>query len=146
MATTLPRAEPSYYGPAFEDAKVYDAMNVGVVTCRPETSLADVARMMTGYGMHAVVIADVEDGKRAWGIVTSLDLARAGEDVRTLNAGDVATTDVLTIDSDEPLRAAAKLMAEHRVNHLVAVQPGTDRPAGMISAGGIAAAIAFGRG
>lgn len=144
MPTTVQRAERSYVGPAFEDAKVHDAMNVGVVTCRPKTSLGDVARMMTGYGMHAIVVSDVDQGRRAWGIVTSLDLARAGEDLRALTAGDLAQTDVLTVDSSEPLTRAARLMADKRVNHLVVVQPGTDQPVGMISAGTIAAAIAYG--
>ncbi len=144
MAHTMQQAERSYVGPPFEDAKVWDAMNVGVVTCRPETSLADVARMMTGYGMHAIVVSDLEEGKRAWGIVTSLDLARAGEDIRVLNAGEVAQTDIITVDSSEPLKGAARMMAEHGISHLVAVQPGTDHPVGMISAGGIAAAIGYG--
>ena len=52
--------ERSYIGPAFEDAKVHDAMRVGVVTCRPETKLADVARMMVGYDIHSVVVSDVQ--------------------------------------------------------------------------------------
>ena len=144
MPSPTSHASRTYVGPAFEDAKVYDAMNVGIVTCRPETGLADVARMMIGYGMHAVVVSDMEHDERAWGIVTSLDLARAGEDIRTLNAGDLASTDVVTVDSNEPLQSAARLMAEHGINHLVAVQPGTSRPVGMVSASGIAAAIGFG--
>ena len=51
----------------------------------------------------------------------------------------------MTIRSDESLKRAAELMAEHGVTHLIAVQPDTDRPAGMISARGIAAALAYGR-
>ena len=137
-------AERSYVGPRFEDAKVRDAMNVGLVTCRPETSLADVARIMTGYGMHAVVVSALEHRQRAWGIVTSLDLARAGEDLSVLNAGEVARVDLVTVETGEPLSRAARIMAEHGISHLVAVQPGTDDPVGMISAGGITAALAYG--
>ena len=69
--------ERSYIGPAFEDAKVHDAMRVGVITCRPETKLADVARMMEGYDVHSVVVSDLGGESGAWGIVTSLDLTRA---------------------------------------------------------------------
>lgn len=144
MPAAAKPAEPSYVGPAFEHARVHDAMNVGVVSCRPETTLADVARMMTGYGMHAIVVSDLEHGRRDWGIVTSLDLARAGDDIRLLNAADVASTDVVTVDSTEPLVEAARLMASRRINHLVVVQPGSDRPVGVISAGAIAAAVAYG--
>ena len=75
--------ERSYFGPAFDDAKVHHAMRVGVITCRPQTRLADVAKMMVGYDVHSVVVADVEEGG-LWGIVTSLDLARAAELVARL--------------------------------------------------------------
>jgi CBS domain-containing protein len=136
--------ERSYVGPAFADAKVRDAMRVGVVTCRPETTLADVARMMIGYDIHSVVVADVEGEAGMWGIVTSLDLARRPDEVGSLTAGEVASTDLVTVDSNESLARAAELMAEHRVTHLIAVQPGTGRPAGMISARGLAAALAYG--
>jgi CBS domain-containing protein len=132
----------TYVGPAFADATVHDAMRVGVVSCRPETKLADVARMMDGYGIHSVVVSDVGDERRMWGIVTSIDLARVADELGSLTARDVASTELITIPSDEPLKRAAELMAEHSVTHLVAVQPDTEQPAGMISARGIAAALA----
>jgi CBS domain-containing protein len=137
--------ERSYIGPAFQEAKVRDAMRVGVVTCRPETRLGDVARMMVGYDIHSVVVSDVQGKGALWGIVTSLDLARVADDISSLTAGDVASTDLVTVQSDEALERAAELMAERGVTHLIAVQPDTDRPAGMISARGIAAALAYGR-
>lgn len=137
--------ERSYVGPAFEDARVGDAMRVGVIACRPETKLADVARMMVGYGVHSVVVSDLRGEGGLWGIVTSLDLARAPDQLDSQTAGEVASTDLVTIHSDESLKRAAELMAEHGVTHLVAVQPDTDQPAGMISARGIAAALAYGR-
>ena len=134
----------SYIGPAFEDAKVYDAMRVGVVSCRPETKLADVARMMIGYDVHSVVVSDVQGEGELWGIVTTLDLARRPDELESLTAGDTASTDLVTIDTSESLRRAAELMSEQGVTHLVAVQPETGRPAGTISARGLAAALAYG--
>jgi CBS domain-containing protein len=134
----------NYFGPAFKDAKVHDVMRVGVVTCRPETKLDDVARMMVGYNVHSIVVAEVGEAT-PWGIVTSLDLAGAPDQLDSLTAGEVASTNLVTIKSDEPLEKAAKLMAEHGISHLVAVQPDVDRPAGMISSRDLAAAIAYGR-
>jgi CBS domain-containing protein len=142
---TVRAKERSYIGPAFEQAKVHDAMRVGVVTCRPETKLTDVARMMVGYDIHSVVVSDVQGEGDLWGIVTSLDLARAPDELGRLTAGEVASRDLVTIRSDESLQEAAELMAEHGIAHLIAVQPDTDRPAGMISARSIAAALAYGR-
>jgi CBS domain-containing protein len=143
--STVRQMERSYIGPAFEDAKVHDAMRVGVITCRPETRLADVARMMVGYEIHSVVVSDVQGEGDLWGIVTSLDLARVADELSSLTAGQVASTDLVTIRSDESLERAAELMAEHGVTHLIAVHPATDRPAGMISARTIVAALAYGR-
>ena len=145
MPATAPEEAPGYVGPAFKDAKVYDAMNVGTVTCRRDTSLADVARMMVGYGMHAVVVSDLVVGERAWGIVTSLDIARVGQGIGSRTAGDVASTELVTVESNEPLEQAAKVMAEHRLNHLVVLQPGTHQPVGMITPREIAAALVYGR-
>ena len=135
--------EHSYIGPAFDDAKVHNAMRVGVITCRPQTRLSDVAKMMVGYDTHSVVVADVDAGG-LWGIVTSLDLARAADQLDTLTASDVASTDLVTIKSDASLREAGKLMDEHRISHLIAVQPEDGRPAGVISSRDLAAAAAFG--
>ena len=137
--------ERSYFGPAFKDAQVHHVMRVGVITCRPQTKLSDVARMMVGYDVHSIVVAEVGTAW-PWGIVTSLDLARIPDDLDTLTAGDVATTDLVTIKSNEPLEEAANLMAEHGISHLIAVQPDQeDQPAGMISARDLTLALAYGR-
>ena len=137
--------ERSYFGPAFKDAQVHHVMRVGVITCRPQTKLADVARMMVGYDVHSIVVEEVGRAQ-PWGIVTSLDLARIPDDLDTLTAGDVATTDLVTIKSNESLAEAANLMAEHGISHLIAVQPDQeDQPAGMISARDLTLALAYGR-
>jgi CBS domain-containing protein len=143
---STPRSVPRrYVGPPLEAAKVGDAMRVGVITCRRETTLADVAKMMVGYDVHAVVVSEVGGDRGLWGIVTSLDLARAAGELGSLTAGDVASTELTTIASNQPLEAAAELMAEHGVTHLVVVQPETNQPVGVISARGLAASLAGGR-
>ena len=135
----------SYFGPAFEDAQVHNVMRVGVVTCRPQTKLADVARMMVGYDVHSIVVAEVGQAT-PWGIVTSLDLAKVPDRLAELTAGDIASTELVTIKSNEPLERAAELMAKNNISHLIAVQPDQeDRPAGMISARDLTMALAYGR-
>jgi CBS domain-containing protein len=134
----------TYFGPAFEDAQVHDVMRVGVVTCRPQTKLADVARMMVGYDVHSIVVAEVGEAS-PWGIVTSLDLARVPDKLDSMTAGEIAKTNLVTIKSNESLEEAAKVMAEHGISHLIAVQPDYDRPAGMISARDLTLALAYGR-
>jgi CBS domain-containing protein len=143
--STRRSAERTYLGPPLYAAKVADAMRVGVITCRRETTLADIAKMMVGYDVHSVVVSEVGGDRGLWGIVTSLDLARAADELGSLTAGDVASTELITIASNQPLDAAAELMAKHGVTHLVVVQPETTQPVGVISARGVAAAVAYGR-
>ena len=81
-------------GPPFQDAKVHDAMRVGMVSCRPETKLADVARMMVGYDVHSVVVSDMQGEGGLWGIVSSIDLAGVADELQSLSAADVASTEL----------------------------------------------------
>jgi len=145
MSTDSPR-QRTYVGPGFADAKVHDAMRLGVVTCQPETSLEDAARTMSGYGIHLLIVASVEGGRhtRSWGAVDALDVARAEAEGKERTVGEIATSELITIDSNAPLSAAARLMAERKIGHLVAVQPGTDQPVGVISSSGLAAVLAWG--
>jgi CBS domain-containing protein len=137
-------SSPAYFGPAFSDAKVRDAMRVGVVTCMPSASPGDAARMMAGYGIHCLIVADASGGHtQPLGVVDALDVARA-EAEGSGTVGEIAG-EPITIESDAPLADAARSMAEHRTSHLVAVQPGSDRPVGVISSSGIAAVLAWGR-
>jgi CBS domain-containing protein len=144
MSTAPPLSQAHYVGPTFDEAKVHDAMRLGVVTCRPQTPLKDVARIMVSYQVHSVVVDDPEASMHPWGIVTNLELAvGATSEEPDLTAGDVAKTeDLVTVASNESLVRAAQLMAEHGISHLLAVQPETGRPVGVISALGIANVIA----
>ena len=137
--------ERSYIGPPFPDAKVGEAMRIGVMTCRPETKLTEVAMIMVGYDTHSVVVSET-GAAESWGIVTTLDLARVAADLDSLTAGEVASAPLVTVDTEASLERAAALMAEHGISHLIAVQPETQRPVGVVSARGIAAAAAHGSG
>jgi len=135
--------ERSYVGPAFDQAKVRDAMRVGVITCRPETKLSEVARMMVGYDVHSIVVTDADPDRGLLGIVSSLDLARAAGELDSVTAREVATTNLITVRTNDPLQRAAEAMAEHEIAHLIVLQPDSDDPVGVISARGGAAAVAY---
>jgi CBS domain-containing protein len=142
MTTGLEASQQHYVGPPFNEAKVHDAMRIGVVTCRPETSLRDVARMMASYKIHSVVVEDVESANPQ-GIVSAIDIATAASsDPARICARDVATTELVTVPANETLEQAARLMSKHGVTHLVALEPETGRPVGVISASGLAAVLA----
>ena len=48
----------SYLTPSLEHARVADAMRAGVISCPPDTSMEDVARIMASNHVHAVVVRD----------------------------------------------------------------------------------------
>jgi CBS domain-containing protein len=116
---------------------VEEAMHRGVVSCPYETTLSTVAHTMATRKVHCVVgFGDLtEDDTQLWGVVSDRDVvaaAAAGEEGRR-TAGDSAATEVLTVGPRETLRRAAQLMTEHDLSHLVVVDPGSGRPAGVLS-------------
>jgi len=140
----------SYLMPSFENARVEDAMRVGIFTCPPETSLKDVARMMASYHVHSVVVTDMDgegESERPWGIVSDLDLVRAGgPDAADRTAGSTANTSIITVATDERLEQAAQLMSKNDTTHLIVVQPGSGKPIGVLSTLDIAGVLAWGEG
>lgn len=134
----------SFVAPPFEKATVVDAMRVGVVSCPPETSIREVARIMATYRIHCVLVSDVE-GHQPWGVVSDLDIvAGAGANIDKLTAREVASTEVVTIAPDDTMLLAAQLMAERKAAHLVVVQPHSGQPVGVLSTLDLAGVLAWG--
>jgi CBS domain-containing protein len=98
----------------------------GVIACDPDASLRTVARAMESHGIHCVLVAG---------------LASDGGDKR---AADVARTEAPTIEPSAPLADAARTMAEHRVTHLVVVEPECERAVGVVSSSDIVRSLALG--
>lgn len=141
----------SYVTPAFEHATVLDAMHPGILACTPDTPIVEVARTMATHHVHSVAVFGIdkrEEARLVWGIVSDLDLLRAAQATgpETPTAGDIAATEPVTVDAAEPLAAAAQLMEEHEVHHLVVVSGSDPRPVGVLSSLDVAGVIAWGRG
>jgi CBS domain-containing protein len=135
----------TFDAPAFGDASVVDAMRLGVVSCRPDAPLREVARILATYRIHAVVVSEIE-GDRPWGIVTDLDVtAAAGRDLDEVKARDIANRELLTVSADDKLAHAAHLMAERGLSHVVVVQPHSGQPVGVLSTLDLAGVLAWGR-
>lgn len=66
---------------SYDRVRVADAMHRGVISCRPDTSLPTVARMMSGHNVHCIVVrgeaTPEEEGGTLWGVVSDLDFAAA---------------------------------------------------------------------
>jgi CBS domain-containing protein len=122
--------------------RVQDVMHTGILTTDPTTSLRVVAQLMAGQRVHAVAVADPDNARRPWGIVTDLDVAAAAAEEADETAGEAARHDVLTISGTEPLSSAAQQMVDHGISHLVVIDPSTGHPTGIVSTLDVAAAYA----
>ena len=74
-------------------------MHRGVLSCRPETPIAEVARTMVDHRVHAVVVDGIRRDRAGmerlvWGVVSDLDLVARidATDALTATAGDMAAT------------------------------------------------------
>ena len=149
MTTAIPAPRGSDRTPTLAHATVADVMHAGVITCGPETELRDVARLMATHHVHCVVVLGIERtwaGERlTWGMLTDRDLVAAVKDPRrSADAGQVAATELVLVEPNEPLMTAVELMVHHGLSHLLVVDVATGRPAGIVSSLDVAGCFAWG--
>lgn len=122
---------------------VADYMHPGILAVAPETSLADVARMMVQHTIHCVVVLGEEAGADGWGVVTDLDLAEmaAAGSVEGSTAGGCAVGPTVVVHPGDTLAHAAQLMTENSVAHLLVAKAGPARPLGVLSTLDLARAV-----
>jgi len=126
---------------------VRELMRPGVVTCKPQATLGQVANILTENRVHALFVLGA-DGKIK-GILTDFDLL-AGEwlsgdreslaAMRRMTAGDLMSSPVNAIEADAPAVEAAQRMHERVVRRLLVTENG--KPVGVISVSDIVASIA----
>lgn len=119
-------------------------MHAGIVTCDPETPLRAVARLMAERRVHAVAVADPSLHGRQQGVVFGLHVAAAMAGGGERTAVEAASTDVVTVSSDERLDQAARLMIEHQQTHLIVLDPASGHPIGVLSTLDLAAVYGSG--
>jgi CBS domain-containing protein len=117
---------------------VKDLMHPGIITCKPDATLGQVATMLDQHQVHALFVTD-RDG-RIVGVVSDFDLM-AGEwlssdpeslnTMKTLTASDLMTKPVDTIQASTPLTEAADLFMKKRVGRFLVTD--NEKPVGTIS-------------
>jgi CBS domain-containing protein len=123
---------------------VADVMRRGVLSCRADSSVREVARIMGVHRVHCVVVSRLPAGERAtWGVVSDLDLANAvGSATEDTTAGEIAATEAVTLPQTATLDEAAHLMAQHETAHVVIVDESSGDPLGVVSTLDVALALA----
>lgn len=116
---------------------VRDIMTADPVTVEPQTSVAEVARLMRDEDLGVVLVTDGDDLR---GVVTDRDLvvrclSRGGDPGQTTVAG-ACSDELVTVGPDEDLGQAVELMREHCVRRIPVVDHG--HPVGIVSLGDLA--------
>lgn len=132
MGEATDMSEAHALTPEFSGVRVRDCMHHGVYTCAAGDSLREVAAIMANRRVHAVVITN-GNGSRAVGVVSDLDVVAAVAVGAHCTAAQAAATETVTVRADQTLLAAAQLMNEHAVSHVVVVDPAEDYPLGVLS-------------
>lgn len=113
-------------------------MRPGVITCPRESTLRAMAATLVTHGIHAVVVAPMHGGTPL--VVTDMEIVRAAvERADGITAADVAREPIATVAADATLRDAVDVMVVQYVTHLLATDPGSGTPAGILSSLDVAA-------
>ena len=103
--------------------RIREIMTSNPSTIEPEVPVAEAARVMKQE--DAGVVPVTEDG-RLIGMVTDRDIAirvvAQGKDPQSTTVREVASTDLVTIDPQQDLDEALRLMAQHKVRRLPVVE------------------------
>jgi CBS domain-containing protein len=126
---------------------VSDVMHPGVVSCPPQATITEVARLMADQRIHPVVVHGLARGanggeRLVWGAIADRDLVAAAYDKADCTASELATTELVAVDPTDTLDEASRLMTEHDLSHLLVVDGRTREPVGIVSTLDLARAIA----
>ena len=99
---------------------IRELMTANPTTVDPSATVADAARAMRQQDVGPVPV--VENGDRLAGIVTDRDIVlrvvAEGGDPQSTTVGEIMSRDLVTVDPDQPLDEALRLMAQHQVRRL----------------------------
>lgn len=125
---------------------VRDCMHPGLMTCRFDASIGQIAIMLTQHHVHSLVVID-RDG-RMLGVITDFDLL-AGEwlsadpnsleVMRKMTAQDLMSSPVATIEANEALGVASQRMVQEMIRRLVVTEKG--KPVGVLSVSDIVSSL-----
>lgn len=99
---------------------IRELMTKNPKTVEPSATVVDAARVMKQQDVGPVPV--VENGDRLAGIVTDRDIVlrvvAEGRDPQSTTVGETMSRDLATVDPDQPLDEALRLMARHQVRRL----------------------------
>ena len=117
--------------------KVRDIMTDKVEIVSPDTGLESVAKLMAENNIGSVPVCQ---DKTILGLITDRDIVirtvAKGENLATMKAKDVMSTDIISVSPDTDAHEAADKMSEYQIKRLPVVENG--KLAGIIALGDLA--------
>jgi CBS domain-containing protein len=102
---------------------IRDAMTSSPSNVEMSSSVVEAARLMKSEDVGSI---PVTEGDRLVGIVTDRDIAirvvAEGKDVQSVTVGEIASKELVTVDPQQDLDEALRLMAKHQVRRLPVVE------------------------
>ncbi|MHB1343207.1 MAG: CBS domain-containing protein, partial [Thermoleophilia bacterium] len=103
----------------FYKTRVRDVMTYAAVTCREDTHVGEMARLMKSHNTGSVVVVDEDD--RPLGIVTERDMVYK---VVATSAGDLTAREIMSsppvmVQPDDFVYQAISLMMRRRCRRLI---------------------------
>jgi len=122
-----------------EAVTVGEWMHRGVISCKPDTPVAEVAATMDTNDISALVVTD--DHGDALGVISRTDLVNARfiqpymKHWRGLNAEHLMSKPVISVSTDTTINEAVQLLNEKHIHRLVVVErsDGHSWPVGILS-------------
>ena len=103
--------------------KIRDLMTPSPATVSPDQPVIESAKIMRDEDVGIVPIAE---GDRLVGTVTDRDITTRvvaeGKDPQSTPVSEIASTQLVTIDPDQEIEEALRLMAQHQVRRLPVVE------------------------
>jgi CBS domain-containing protein len=103
--------------------KIKELMTVKPRTVKSGDSVVEAAKLMKGEDAG---IAPIVDGDRLVGVVTDRDIAirvvAEGRDPQSTKVEEVASQNVVTVDPQQDLDEALRLMAQHQLRRLPVIE------------------------
>jgi len=105
--------------------QVLYAKQPGVIGAGPMVSVREAARKMLETNVDCIVVERAPD---ILGVFTAHDMVRrvvaAGRDPGSTMLAEVMSSPVVTCGSKDDIRRCIRMMAEHKIGHLVVVDAG----------------------
>jgi len=105
--------------------KISEVMTKNPSYCFDTTSLTDVAKMMAECDCGSIPVVDGEESKKPIGTITDRDITirtvAHGKNPLTMVAGEVMTTDPITIREDATFEEACQAMEKAQIRRILVV-------------------------